>query len=65
MKTYQQFVEDLQSKRMRAKQNSADRVSNFKEKTSNDKAKRRDRITAMKQEYERRNPDYNKNGNIV
>lgn len=65
MKTYQQFTEDLQSQRAIAKQKSTDSASNFKEKTSNEKAKRSDRITAMKQEYERRNPDYNKNGNIV
>jgi len=57
MKTYQQFTEDLQSKRMRAKQNSADTISRFKDSVARDKERRTSRIEAMKQEYKRRNPN--------
>jgi len=57
MKTYQQFVEDLQSKRMAAKQKSIETISRHKETVANDKQKRISRIEAMKQEYRRRNRD--------
>ena len=57
MKTYLQFVEDLQSKRMAAKQKSTETISRYKETVANDKEKRISRIEAMKQEYRRRNPD--------